>query len=114
MNKRAFLLSLPFVALATAFSPVLRADSPSLKIIKFEADWCGPCQQMKPAFAAVSKSESGVAFQTVDVDKQGALAEQYKVNGLPTVVAVKNGRVVGRLVGLQNEAKLKSFVKKHR
>lgn len=114
MKKRAFLLALPFVALAATLSPALRADSASLKIIKFEADWCGPCQQMKPAFAAVSKSESGVAFQTVDVDKEGALAEQYKVSALPTVVAVKDGRVVGRLVGLQSEAKLKSFIKKHR
>ena len=58
--------------------------------------------------------ESGVTFQTVDVDRQSELADRYKVESLPTIVALKDGREVGRLIGFQNTAKLKSFVKKHR
>ena len=64
-------------------------------------------------FSAVAKESKGVAFQTVDVDKQSAVADRYHVEMLPTVVAVKNGREVGRLSGFQNAAKLKAFVKKH-
>jgi len=111
MKTRSFLLTLPFLALA-ALAP-LRAEAGSLKILKFEADWCGACKKMKPVFASVAGSHSGVSFQTVNVDRQASLADQYKVELLPTIVAVKDGRVVGRLTGYQSEAKLKSFVKKH-
>ena len=114
MKKRLFLASLPLLALAAITPAVLHAEAGSLKIIKFEADWCGACKQMKPAFAAVAKSSGGVAFETVNVDRQAALAERYGVKLLPTVVAVKNGKEVGRFTGYRNEAKLKAFVKKHR
>jgi thioredoxin 1 len=68
---------------------------------------------MKPIFSSVAKSTQGVAFETVNVDRQAALAERYNVELLPTVVAVKDGKEVGRFTGFRNEAKLKSFVKKH-
>jgi thioredoxin 1 len=114
MKKRSFLLAIPALTLAALFSVPAGAESGSLKILKFEADWCGPCQQMKPIFNTVSKEfGSAVAFQSIDVDKQPDLASTYKVELLPTVVAVKDGKVVGRSTGFMNAAKLKGFIKKH-
>ena len=95
-------------------SAPLQAGASDLKILKFEADWCGACQKMKPVFASVAAEEGGVSFQTVNVDRQSDLADRYRVTSLPTVVAVKDGREVGRLTGYQNAPKLKSFIKKHR
>lgn len=113
MKKRFFLTLLPALALAAITPSLVQAETGSLKIIKFEADWCGACKQMKPIFSSVAKSSQGVAFETVNVDRQAALAERYGVKLLPTVVAVKNGKEVGRFTGFRNEEKLKSFVKKH-
>ena len=113
MKKRFFLSLLPAFAFAAILPSPLEAENGSLKIIKFEADWCGACKQMKPIFSSVAKSTQGVAFETVNVDRQAALAERYNVDLLPTVVAVKDGKEVGRFTGFRNEAKLKSFVKKH-
>lgn len=112
MKTRSFLSLLPILLLAPLATSTLRADS-TLKILKFEADWCGPCQQMKPIFNSVSSEFKGVAFQTVDVDRQTDLADTYKVQSIPTVIAVKDGKVVGRLTGFQNAGKLKAFIKKH-
>lgn len=113
MKKRTFLLALPFLALS--FSQPLHADSGSLRIIKFEADWCGPCQKMKPIFTSVSSQyKSGVTFETVDVDAKPDTAEKYHIEMLPTVVAVKDGKVVGRSSGFMNAAKLKAFINKYR
>lgn len=113
MIKRSFLLALPF--LAFSFAVPLHADTGSLRIIKFEADWCGPCQKMKPIFSSVSSQyKSGVTFETVDVDANPATAEKYHVEMLPTVVAVKDGKVVGRSSGFMNAAKLKAFINKYR
>ncbi|MEQ1839681.1 MAG: thioredoxin family protein [Verrucomicrobiales bacterium] len=114
MKKHVLLIALPLLALTAALAMPVHAATSSLKILKFEADWCGACQQMKPIFSSVSKSSpAGVSFQSINVDTQTALAEQYKVELLPTVVAVKNGKVVGRSTGYMSAAKLKSFIKKH-
>lgn len=114
MKTRTFLSLLPALLLAPLAPAPLHAAPGQLKILKFEADWCGACKQMKPAFNSVASEFKDVSFQTVDVDRQTDLADSYKVEMLPTIVAVKDGRVVGRLVGAQSVGKLKSFVKKHR
>lgn len=111
IKARHFFLTICLVVFGAALG--FGADGNALKIIKFEADWCGPCKAMRPAYQAVSESEKGVDFQTVDIDRQPKLANQYKVEAVPTIVAVKNGQEVGRLVGLQNKAQLRKFVKKH-
>ena len=120
MNKRNFLknslLSLSALALSAVASISIqesRADSGSLKIYKFEADWCGPCQQMKPIFKKVSGDFKDVSFQTVNVDKDPKTTERFNVSILPTVIAVKNGEVVGKTTGFKNANQLKSFIKKY-
>ncbi|MAS95780.1 MAG: hypothetical protein CMO55_21465 [Verrucomicrobiales bacterium] len=109
------LLSSSLLALfAAAVVSIASAEDSSLRIIKFEADWCGPCQQMKPGFEKVSKDLSSKAtFQTVNVDTQKSIADQYRVTLLPTVVAVKDGKEVARITGYQSTAKLKRFVNKN-
>lgn len=114
MKSRTLLLALPFLAFAALMPSGLHGESSSLRILKFEADWCGACKAMKPAFAAVAKSTEGVKFESVDIDRQSSMAERYGVTLLPTVIAVKDGREVGRLTGVQSQMKLKNFVKKHR
>ena len=115
MKKRLFLLALPIFGLAALLALPVQADSGSLKILKFGADWCGACRKMKPVFASVSKSYGGVvAFQSINVDEQASLADSYKVELLPTFVAVKNGKVVGRTSGYMNAQKLKGFINKYK
>ncbi len=112
--KRLLLPSLVALTFTFGLAPLLSAAGGSVRIIKFEADWCGACQKMKPVYAAVSKTgPSGTSFETVNVDRQSGLADQYNVELLPTIIAVKNGKVVGRTTGYQSAMRLKAFVKKH-
>jgi thioredoxin 1 len=114
MKKRFFLSLLPATAFAASSPILVLAGNESLQIIQFEADWCGACKQMKPTFSSVAKNTPGVTFETANVDRQAALAARYGIELLPTIVAVKDGKEVGRFTGFRNEAKLKAFVKKHR
>lgn len=93
-------------------SQIAQAAPGSVKILKFEADWCAPCQQMKPIFNKVAADTSGVSFQTVNVDSQSSVADRYNVKSLPTLIAFQDGKEVSRVIGFQNERKLKSFVNK--
>ncbi len=114
MKLPSLFSALALLTFSAALLGPVRAEGSELKILKFEADWCGACQKMKPVFSSVAGSESGVSFRTVNVDRQSDLAERYGVEALPTVVALKDGREVGRLIGFQNAAKLRSFVQRHR
>jgi thioredoxin 1 len=81
-----------------------------LKVIKFQAEWCGPCKALAPIFEQVKSEVSGVSFQDVDIDVNSALAIQYKVRGVPTIVIEKDGQEVKRLVGMQQKTSLTSTI----
>ena len=69
-----------------------------MKSIKyFTATWCGPCQKFKPIMNEIASEGHSVQF--IDIDSQGALAQQYNVRSVPTVIIKSNGSEVDRLIG---------------
>lgn len=76
-------------------------------VIKFGAEWCGPCKAVKPALEK-AEEETGVEFFDVDIDVYGEQAGAYNVRSIPTVVAFKNGEPVDVLVGALDK---ESYVK---
>lgn len=78
---------------------VASEDAPT--VIDFYADWCGPCQQFRPIFHAAEKKYAGrVNFETVNIDEQKDLAEQYGITSIPTIVFLYgDGEEATRFVG---------------
>ena len=69
-----------------------------MKTVKyFTATWCGPCQRFKPIMTEIANEGHSVQF--IDIDSQGALARQYTVRSVPTVIIEQNGSEVNRLIG---------------
>ena len=68
-------------------------NSNTLVLVDFFATWCGPCQALAPVLKDV-KSELGtrVSIVKMDVDKNQALAANYQVRGVPTLLLFKNGK----------------------
>lgn len=88
---------------------VLSASGPVL--VKFEADWCGPCQAMKPAIEALAEEYGGrVTFATIDIDQNQQTPYKFGVRGIPTVMLFKGGQVVGQKVGLAREPELAALI----
>lgn len=89
-------------------SAVCWAETPQGVVLDFSAQWCGPCQQMSPLVARLERE--GYPIRKVDVDKEPALARQFKVSSIPAFVLIVNGQEVQRIVGQTSETQLKQLL----
>ncbi|XP_025045784.1 thioredoxin, mitochondrial [Pelodiscus sinensis] len=82
-------------------------------VVDFHAQWCGPCKILGPRLEKmVAKQQGKVLMAKVDIDDHTDLAIEYEVSAVPTVLAVKNGDVVDKFVGIKDEDQLEAFLKK--
>jgi thioredoxin 1 len=81
-------------------------------LVDFYADWCGPCQMMEPAVEAVAE-DTDAAVLKVDVDVHQALAGEYGVQGIPTLLVFSDGELAERMVGAQSEQALADAIGEH-
>ena len=82
---------------------ILEADKPI--VVDFWANWCVPCKLTKPILEKLAKEYNDkIEFMPIDADTSREVLEQFQVIGIPTVLTLRNGKVVGRVTGAQNEA----------
>ncbi|MDP3965910.1 MAG: thioredoxin [archaeon] len=88
---------------------VLESKNPV--IIDFYADWCGPCKMLKPAYNKISEEYEGkLDFKRLNTENEEILAMQFEIRGIPSLVIVKDGEEIGRIVGYMGEEQLKSKI----
>lgn len=94
------------------FNELIQSDKPVL--VDFSAEWCGPCKMMAPILKEV-KLEIGDAASIikVDVDVSPQAVQAYNVQGVPTLILFKQGKVLWRQSGVVPKNNLVSIIKKH-
>jgi thioredoxin 1 len=81
------------------------AQTPGVSVLDFGAERCAPCRALVPVLTALAEEYRGkVRIAAVDCDREPALAERYLVRSMPTLVVLRDGREVGRVVGLRPRA----------
>jgi thioredoxin 1 len=83
---------------------VIRA--PGKVLVDFWAEWCGPCRMIGPVLDEMSADYPDVKFLKLNVDEAPAVAQQFNVMNIPTILAFEGGEVKQRIVGAMPRAKL--------
>ncbi len=100
---------------AEEFNQLKSNFSDKILIIDFWAVWCSPCMMFAPVFEKLQKElYQEFIFVKLNVDEVGAIAQEYRITGIPTTLFIKNDKVIHKVVGALNEDHLRRVLEKLR
>lgn len=83
---------------------VLNSDKPVL--IDFFAGWCGPCRMLSPVVDEIANEREDIKVCKVNVDEERELAGLFQISSIPTLAVIKDGNVVGGVVGVRSKREI--------
>ena len=87
---------------------VLHSEKPVL--LDFWASWCGPCRMVSPTIDEIAGERDDIKVGKVNVDEQPELAGAFQVMSIPTLVVIKDGKIVNRAMGARPKAQILSLL----
>ena len=91
---------------------VIEFSSKQPVVVQFWAPWCGPCKQLAPVLEKVVNETGNVKLAKVNIDENQEIAAQMRVQSVPTVYGIVDGKPVDGFAGAQPESELRKFIKK--
>lgn len=96
-----------------SFAEIIKGKTPVL--VDFFAEWCGPCKTMSPILKDfATQMGDRVRVLKIDVDKNPAIAQTYRIQGVPTLILFQNGQLKWRQSGVVQKKQLEEVVNKYR
>ena len=92
------------------FNEVINSDN--LTVVKFSADWCGPCRTLTGIMDDVTPDYQNVNFIEIDVEGDGMdeIVSNYSIRNIPVLAFIKNGKLLNKNVGLVDKVKITELI----
>lgn len=92
------------------FNEVINSDN--LTVVKFSADWCGPCRTLAGIMDDVTPDYQNVNFIEIDVEGDGMdeIVSNYSIRNIPVLAFIKNGKLLNKNVGLVDKVKITELI----
>lgn len=87
---------------------VMHSDKPVL--LDFWASWCGPCRMVSPIIDEIAGEHDEIKVGKINVDEQKELAAAFQIMSIPTLMVVKDGKVVNQAMGVRPKAQILSML----
>lgn len=89
---------------------VLKADKKVL--VDFYADWCGPCKMLAPIVEEVASEHEDLKVVRINIDNEESIAMDYQIMSIPTLVLIKDGNEVDRVIGAVQKKVIENMIGK--
>lgn len=85
-------------------------NSEGVVLLDFYADWCGPCRMVSPIIEEIAKERSDIKVGKVNVDEERDLASEFSVFSIPTLVVLRDGKIVKQVTGARPKAGILALI----
>ena len=85
-------------------------ESDKKVMLDFWASWCGPCRMLSPVIDEIAEERADIKVGKVNVDEEPELARSFRVMSIPTVVVMKDGKVVNQSLGVKPKKKIEGLL----
>ena len=86
-------------------------NNEGISLLDFYADWCGPCRMVLPLVDEIAAERSDLLVGKINVNENPDLAEEFKVMSIPTLIVMKDGKIVNRVSGARSKDAILDLVR---
>ena len=79
-------------------------------LVDFYADWCGPCKMLSPILEKIGKENENLKIVKVNIDESQMLASYFSVFSIPTLILIKDGKPLEKIVGFNPKETIEQFI----
>lgn len=83
-----------------------------LVLIDFYAEWCGPCKQISKILEQINRENRNVKVVKVNIEDSRSLASYFQVQSIPTLVLLRDGEFINKMIGFNPKKKIEEFIER--